>query len=236
MELPVYLHIVEEIKDKIKSGLLKPGDAIPSENSLCETYGVSRMTVRKGLAKLVNEGFIASIPGKGSYVKEPDSEKYILQYNEMSNLINKIDSTKLLEVNIILPPIELIHSLNINSNKKVILIKRLFYSNGEPVAFDKKYLVYHKGMPIVEKEIKYGTFPEMISKFTSLFAIEKELTIYAELPNEEINKNLSLYSPVPLLVVEQKLFNTDSKPIGLGFTYYRGDYCKLFASSSFSDI
>ncbi|NLI92635.1 MAG: GntR family transcriptional regulator [Peptococcaceae bacterium] len=235
MELPIYLQIVEDIKDKIKSAALKPGDAIPSENALCETYKVSRMTVRKGLAILISEGYITSIPGKGSFVNEPDSEKYTLYYNEMSNLINSIDQTKLIEVNIVLPTAKLINSLNLSSNRKIILVKRLFYSNGEKVAFDQKYLIYYKGMPVVEKEIKYGTFPDMVSKYTSLFAIKKELTISAELPDEEVAKHLSLYNTIPLLVVEQKLFNTQNKPIGLGITYFRGDYCKLSASSSFSN-
>lgn len=235
MELPIYLHIIEEIKAKIKKGILKPGDAIPSENSLCETYGVSRMTVRKGLAILVSEGYINSIPGKGSFVNEPDSQKYVLYYDEMSNMINSIDATKLLEVKIILPTAKLITSLNLSPSKKVIMVKRLFYSNGEQVAYDEKYLIYYKGMPVVEKEIKYATFPEMVSNYTSLFAIKKELTISAQMPDEEISKLLSLYNILPLLVVEQRLFNAQDKPIGLGITHYRGDYCKLSASSSFAD-
>lgn len=233
MELPIYLQIAENIKEKIQKGSLKPGDPIPSENSLCDTFKVSRMTVRKGLAVLVNEGYITSIPGKGSFVNEPDTEKYILHYNEMSNMISSIDTTKLLEVNIVHPSARLMNTLNISSNRKIILIKRLFYSNRIPIAFDEKYLIYYKRMPIVEKEIQYGTFPEMISKYTSLFSLKKELTITAQLPDEEISKHLNLYNTVPLLVVEQKLFDTENKPIGLGITYTRGDNCKLHANSSF---
>mgnify|MGYP001374646526 CR=1 FL=1 len=235
MELPVYQQIIEDIKKRIFSGELKPRDAIPSENSLCETFGVSRMTVRKGLAILVNEGYITSIPGKGSFVNEPDFEKYTLYFNEMSTGVTTIDNTKLIEVKIILPTNKLQMSLNLSSNKKVILVKRLFYSGSEAVAYDEKYLVYYKGMPVVEKEIKYGTFPEMISKFTSLFAIKKELTISAQMPDQQISKYLSLYNAMPLLVVEQRLFNAQDNPIGLGITYFKGDNCKLFASSSFTD-
>jgi GntR family transcriptional regulator len=101
------------------------------------------------------------------------------------------------------------------------MVKRLFYSNGESVAFDQKYLIYYKGMPVVEKEIKYGTFPEMVSKYTSLFAIKKELSISAQLPDEEISKHLSLYNTIPLLVVEQKLFNAQTIPIGLVYIFPR---------------
>jgi GntR family transcriptional regulator len=50
MGLPIYLQIVEDIKEKINTGELKPGDAIYSENTLCKTYGASRMTVRKGFS------------------------------------------------------------------------------------------------------------------------------------------------------------------------------------------
>lgn len=235
MGLPIYLQIVEDIKEKINSGELKPGDPIYSENTLCKNYNTSRMTVRKGLAILVNEGYIYSIPGKGNFVQEPDSSIYTLYYDEMNNLINSVDKTKLLEVNIIMPPYKLIDSLQITKNKKVIMIRRLFYTDEEPVAYDVKYLPYYKGMPIVEKEIRYATFPEMVSKSTSLFAIRKELVISVQMPDEELSKHLNIYNTeLPLMVIEQKLYDIDNKPMGLGITYFRGDYCKLYAEASFS--
>ncbi|GAQ25766.1 GntR family transcriptional regulator [Tepidanaerobacter syntrophicus] len=234
MGLPIYLQIVEDIKEKINSGELKPGDPIYSENTLCKNYNTSRMTVRKGLAILANEGYIYSIPGKGNFVQEPDSSIYTLYYDEMNNLINSVDKTKLLEVNIIMPPYKLIDSLQITKNKKVIMIRRLFYTDEEPVAYDVKYLPYYKGMPIVEKEIRYATFPEMVSKNTSLFAIRKELVISVQMPDEELSKYLNIYNAeLPLMVIEQKLYDMDNKPMGLGITYFRGDYCKLYAEASF---
>jgi len=193
------------------------------------------MTVRRGLALLANEGYIYSIPGKGNFVQEPDYTIYTLHYNEMKNFVNSIDKTKLLEVNIILPDYKLINSLQVTRNKKIIVIRRLFITDGEPVAYDIKYLPYYKRMPIVEKEIRYATFPEMVAKSTSLFAIKKELVITAQMPDEEIKKHLNIYNELPLLVVEQKLYDRESKPIGLGITYYRADSCKLYAESLFSD-
>ncbi|MDT3701065.1 MAG: GntR family transcriptional regulator [Thermincola sp.] len=224
---PVYLKIVEDIKKKINTAELKSGDAISSEAALCKEYGASRMTVRKGLAVLVNEGYIYSIPGKGNFVKNPDFDKYIIKYNEMSNSINTVDKTRLLEVNIVVPDEKLANSLQITRNKNVIVIRRLFFTDGEPVAYDVKYLLYQKGMPIVEKEIEQATFPEMMAKSIPLFALKKELTIYAQIPDEDIKRYLDIYNNVALLVVEQKLYNNEDKPIGLGITYYRGDYIKL---------
>lgn len=227
MKNPVYMVIVEDIRQMINSGKLKPGDDIPSETALCNEYATSRMTVRKGLSILANEGYIYSIPGKGYYVKKPEYNKYVLYYDEMNNLINNVSNTKLLGVDIVLPTDEMAHNLQISKKRKVIMIRRLFYTDGEPMAYDVKYLIYQKGMPIVEKEIKEATFPEMISKSTSLFAMKKELTIYARSPEEKTRKLLNIYDDISLLVVEQKLFDSKDKPMGVGITYFRGDYIKL---------
>lgn len=227
MTSPVYLKIFEDIKRKINSGELKPGDSILPETALCKEYGASRATVRKGLAFLVNEGYIYSIPGKGSFVQAPQHNKYTVYYDEMNNSINSVDKTKLLEVNIILPDEHLANNLQISKNRKVIMIRRLFFTDYEPVAYDVKYLPYIKGIPLVEKEIEEATFPEMMSKNHTPFALKKYITIYAQMPNSDLKKLLSMSDNVSLLVVEQKLYDSENKPIGIGITSYKGDYIKL---------
>lgn len=227
MTSPVYLKIVEDIKKKINSAALKPGDLVSSEAALCKEYGASRMTVRKGLAILTGEGYIYSIPGKGNFVQKPELNKYTIYYDEKNNSINTVDQIKLLEVNIIMPDEKLAADLHITRNKNVIVIRRLFYTDGAPMAYDVKYLLYQKGMPIVEKEIEHATFPEMLSRSVPLFALKKELVIHAMIPGDEIKRYLNIYDELALLVVEQKLYNNENKPMGLGITYYRGDYIKL---------
>lgn len=224
---PVYIKIVEDIKKKVNSAELKPGDTVPPEAALCKEYGVSRMTVRKGLAILASEGYIYSVPGKGSYVQKPEVNKYTLHYDEMNNPINSIDNARLLEVTIVMPDEKLADELQITRNKHVIMIRRVFYTDGIPVAYDVKYLIYSKGMPIVEKEIEQATFQEMVSKGMPIFALKKRISISAQMPNEEIKRSLNIYNELALLVVEQKLYNNENKPIGIGVTSYRGDYIKL---------
>src|SRR5665647_811423 len=119
---PVYIKIVEDIKKKVNIAELKPGDTVPPETALCKEYGVSRMTVRKGLAILASEGYIFSVPGKGSYVQKPEVNKYTLQYDEMNNLINSVDKARLLEVTIIMPDEKLADELQTTRNKHVITV------------------------------------------------------------------------------------------------------------------
>ncbi|NTW72130.1 MAG: GntR family transcriptional regulator [Eubacteriaceae bacterium] len=235
MGSPIYLTIVEDMKQKINAGELKPGDMIKSENTLCDDYNVSRMTVRKSLTVLASEGYIYSVPGKGNFVNEPNQDKYILYFNEMNSIESSIEETELLDVNIVKPTLEILFNLQIPENKRVVVIRRIMINDGDPVAYDIKYIPYYRGMPIVEKEIHYATFPEIVAKKKSLFAINKELKIRVQRPDAEIKAVLNIEDTDPVMAIEQKLLDENSKPIGWGVTYFIGDFFHLQAVSSFVD-
>lgn len=62
--------IFSYIKDRIATGIWKPGDKIPSENELCKQMGVSRISVRAAISKLESLGILKGIRGKGTFVCE----------------------------------------------------------------------------------------------------------------------------------------------------------------------
>jgi DNA-binding LacI/PurR family transcriptional regulator len=65
---PYYKHIYNYLLEKISSGKLNPGDRLPSEKELCGTFNVSRITSKRALELLAEEGLISRLPGKGSFV------------------------------------------------------------------------------------------------------------------------------------------------------------------------
>jgi GntR family transcriptional regulator len=58
------------LHDEIDRGVLAPGDALPTEQTLCDQFGVSRITVRRALADLADQGYIERRHGVGSFVRE----------------------------------------------------------------------------------------------------------------------------------------------------------------------
>jgi GntR family transcriptional repressor for pyruvate dehydrogenase complex len=62
--------VYEKLQKMIFDGNWKSGDKLPSENVLAESFGVSRMTIRQELQKLVAIGLVETRIGEGSYVKE----------------------------------------------------------------------------------------------------------------------------------------------------------------------
>jgi DNA-binding LacI/PurR family transcriptional regulator len=63
-----YERIYNDLLDNIVSENLKIGSKIPSERELCEEYGVSRITSKRALELLADQGYISRFPGKGSFV------------------------------------------------------------------------------------------------------------------------------------------------------------------------
>ncbi len=74
--VPYPEQIAEDLRRRIDDGEFSSGHRLPSEDKLGERYGVSRMTARHGLIKLISEGVVERVAGKGTFVaSEPASAK-----------------------------------------------------------------------------------------------------------------------------------------------------------------
>jgi DNA-binding LacI/PurR family transcriptional regulator len=69
-QIPLYQHIVNTLKQKMNSGELQPGNQLPTEAEISKQFKVSRITSKRALTELENEGLIYRIQGKGSFVNE----------------------------------------------------------------------------------------------------------------------------------------------------------------------
>lgn len=88
--------IFEQIRNKIISGDLKPGDKLPGERILMDQFERSRPTIREALRMLENADLIHIVPGGGAVVKEPTTNA-IQQPLESLLAIQSISSDELLE-------------------------------------------------------------------------------------------------------------------------------------------
>jgi GntR family transcriptional regulator len=70
---PVYLQLVDQVKTAAASGALQPDEPLPSIRPLAEDLRINRNTVAKAYAELENQGVIASVAGKGSFVRRNNS-------------------------------------------------------------------------------------------------------------------------------------------------------------------
>jgi GntR family transcriptional regulator len=68
--VPLHRQLFLVLHDEILRGAMAPGDALPTEQALCDQFGVSRITVRRALADLAEQGYIERRQGVGSFVRQ----------------------------------------------------------------------------------------------------------------------------------------------------------------------
>jgi GntR family transcriptional regulator len=67
--VPPYQQIAAELREKIKSGAIAPGSALPSVTQIVGEYGVAKLTAQKALRVLRDEGLAEVVRGWGTFVK-----------------------------------------------------------------------------------------------------------------------------------------------------------------------
>ncbi|MDU6984707.1 MAG: GntR family transcriptional regulator [Terrisporobacter othiniensis] len=73
-DLPIYLQIVNQIKDEILSGKINENEMLPSMRALAKELGISFITTKRSYEELEKQGLINTIPGKGCFVSAFNKE------------------------------------------------------------------------------------------------------------------------------------------------------------------
>jgi len=98
------MKIVEQVRDLIKEGKLKPGDKLPSEHILAEKFGTSRPSVREALSALEILGITESRGGKGNFIKDtprsPLYEQEVMELEEEESPFELLEARKAVEIEI----------------------------------------------------------------------------------------------------------------------------------------
>ena len=74
---PVYLRVLEDLRERIRGGMLPPGARVPSRNAIIAKYGVGETAAKHALQVLATEGLIEARAGSGSYVRRVPPPCYL---------------------------------------------------------------------------------------------------------------------------------------------------------------
>ncbi|MCX0397625.1 GntR family transcriptional regulator [Clostridium perfringens] len=110
--VPIYEQIAKAIKNEILSGDLKENSALPSIRSLASELRVSVITTKRAYEELERDGFIYTLPGKGSYVAEQNKE--LLMEEKLREIEEKLGEA-----------IDIANSIELNFEELVGMLKTL---------------------------------------------------------------------------------------------------------------
>ena len=80
-------HVVERIRELIRTGEIKPGDAVASERDLMERFGVGRPSIREALQSLHRTGLVSITQGERTRVNAIDAGTFFAQSNDIARIL-----------------------------------------------------------------------------------------------------------------------------------------------------
>ena len=80
--VPLYEQMMMMLRERLDNHVLDAGEKLPSEAELCKSYGVSRITVRRAIDELVEEGYLEKKQGKGTFVTQKRAAVPVMSISE----------------------------------------------------------------------------------------------------------------------------------------------------------
>lgn len=225
--IPYYIQLIEALKEKISQGDWKPGDQIPSEPELCETYGVSRTVVRQALGEIELEGLVVRRKGKGTFVAEPKINESLAQkltgfYQDMVERGHK-PITQVLEHRVVPANKKVAGYLGIEPDTTVVEIKRLRFVADEPIVLVTSYLPYHLCPALANADLTNQSLYKFLEQEVGLMIARGRRTIEAVGANEYEAELLHIDKGAPLILLNSVSYLEDGTPIEYYHAVHRGD-------------
>lgn len=221
--IPLYYQLAQQLTAAIENGVLKPGDPFENELAMADRLDLSRPTVRRAIAELVQRGLVTRRRGIGTTV----ANEVIHRRDELTSLYDdlvrsgKEPRTELLDFDRAARSPEAAEFFGVDKNADLVFIRRLRYAGAVPLSilgnwllpsaakFDEKGLV-ERGLYALLREV--GVRP----------VIAKQ-RIGARRPTAKERAILRTDKGEPLLTMTRRAFDDAGKPVEFGDHVYRAD-------------
>lgn len=143
IKAPLYYRVYRALRNKIEVGDYEKGDLLPTESELQTLFNVSRITIRKAMEMLANEGFVITRQGKGTEVQDIKTIQKLNHVTSFSETLLEKGysvSSKNTQIDLIKPPSHVAADLKISLDAEVVRIYRIRLANDKPIAIGINYL------------------------------------------------------------------------------------------------
>ncbi|GEL06712.1 GntR family transcriptional regulator [Salisediminibacterium halotolerans] len=225
---PLYLQVIDKMKEDIDNGAYKAGERLPSEFQLSKQLGVSRATLREALRMLEDENVIVRRHGVGTFINtKPLFSSGIEELFSVTDMIRrgkKEPGTNFLSSSIQPATDDDQRRFLDEKMHELITIERVRTADGEPVVYclDKVPAVH---LPDYTSQDEQSMFVQLESTGTT---IAYALTQIEPLGyHEKVSEILQCEPETALLVLKQMHYNEWDEPILYSINYFRADKFKF---------
>ncbi len=225
MQLPMYYRIEQAILEKIQTGQLKPGAQLPSETELAQQHNVSRITAKRALDDLVQQGRAFRQQGRGTFVAHARIREIsgFRSFSEDIRARGLVPSSQVLACKEVEPEGPIRERLHLAAGEHAYMIKRLRLASAEPVAVETAYLPCKMCPGLLEADFATSSLYGVLKDRYGILPTWADAEIEAAPANKEEAHLLLMKVGKPVLAARRITFSANYDVIESVHSIYRGD-------------
>ncbi|WP_328302829.1 GntR family transcriptional regulator [Streptomyces sp. NBC_00435] len=207
----------------------RPGDAIPSERTLCATLEVSRPTLRAAVDELVATGLLVREHGRGMFVA-PAKITQELAGDEAAFAMRRAGghwSGRILEHSTVQAGARIGRRLRISPGAQLLYIARLRLVDGAPMAIEHLHIPADLVPALTPEELEAGDLYEHLRDHHGVYVHEAQQSIEPTVVNEAEAGLLDVPLLSPALLIERLTTDSTGRPVEYVHSVYRGDRYRI---------
>lgn len=224
---PLYVQLVDAIKKDINSGKHAVGSKLPSESELCEIYGVSRITIRRAITELEDQGVVRKQHGIGTFVlNQHKIKRELVAVNGFSEFLvqaGKQPATSILSKRILGATEAHAELLKVNAGDPILEIIRLHLVDNDPVHLENSYYSLLK-FPNLDKFLEESSsIYNILKNRYGIQAVKNTKTLNVINPSLEQADLLNCTQDNTIYRIEKIAYDSNGMPIHYAKSYLPTD-------------
>ncbi|MFD1175001.1 GntR family transcriptional regulator [Paenibacillus puldeungensis] len=223
---PLYIQLKKAIQSAIFNGVYQQGEKIPTELELSDQYNVSRITVRKAVEELAQEGYLTKRQGKGtfvSHVKIGRKIEHLVGFTAACKANGFTSHSTVTHREVIEPDAELQGALRLEKTEKAIYIQRKRYCGDSPLMLENNYYPQKRFSFLMEESLEGSLYDLLRDKYGIDPNQPGESILEIVLADEQKAKLLETEIGKPLFYMRTIIFDQHGLPVHVGKQYMMGD-------------
>lgn len=233
--IPFHYQLREILKGEINSSRWRVGEQLPSERELCETFDLSRTTVREAIDALVNDGLLRRERGRGTFVAEPKILEGLLQtptgFTDSMHEQGYDVITKVLNIEISTPLPTVMRELRLNPDDQVTAIERLRFVMDEPILLVTSYVPVKLVPSLINEDLVTNSLYQVLIHKYNLTPFRAKRYMEAVTAIDLEARYLQIRPGAPLMLIESTAYLEDGTPLEYFKARHRGDRTRFLVET-----
>jgi GntR family transcriptional regulator len=229
---PLWLRAAETIRDQVSEGALRPGSRLPPERDLCRRLDISRVTLRRALLQLVDDGVLKPSHGRGWYVAADERKDWpnsLESFSETAARMGLIATSVVLRADTAMATLDEAEALGVAPGALLFTLERVRMLDEVPIAIDRSIVPADLAPGLAEVDFRTESLYSALAS-AGLVLANAETTIEAREADATIAEHLRVAVGKPILVMHQTVLNPADKPLFASNISYVGDRYRLRTS------